>query len=89
MQSLKERIGHVEVPVELARWNNREGRWGDYRDLHKATSIEADGEFGPCFSPHTPSEFPIRYYCHICERKKKKIHYYILVSDCFILIALR
>lgn len=68
VQSLKERIGHVEVPVELSRWNKGEGRWGDYRDLHKATNIQADGEFGPCFSPHTPSEFhPIG---HICKRKK-------------------
>ena len=86
MQSLKERFGHVEVPVELARWNNREGRWGDYRDLHKATNIQADGEFGPCFSPHTPSELPIGY-CHICERKKILLlhsSFLLFHFDCFV-----
>lgn len=50
-ESLKDTLGHLNVPVELSFWNEQEGRWGDYRDLYQ--EHVGSKEY---FMPHQPSK---------------------------------
>lgn len=53
-ESLKEKFGHLNVPIELSLWNEEEGRWGDYRDLYKEHVTHAGSK--EYFMPHQPSK---------------------------------
>lgn len=66
-ESLKNKFGHLSVPVELGFWNEEERRWGDYRDLYKEDVTHAGSK--EYFMPHQPMLLADFIDVFMCKRE--------------------
>ena len=56
LDTLVEKFGQNTVHVELSRWNQKERRWADFRDLYKSREPMPKEEL---FMPQHPSMLSI------------------------------
>ncbi|KAG0626217.1 hypothetical protein M758_2G111700 [Ceratodon purpureus] len=66
-ESLKEKFGHLNVPVELGFWKEEEGRYGDYRDLYQESITHAGSK--EYFMAHQPMSLTDFIDIFMCKRE--------------------